>query len=100
MLLPLHCINQMEIRNMEKKIYIVVEEEVIDCCNYVNVWAFRDRQDAINCLNERIDNARKDWDTEAMGYTEEIDKEKASIYVEGEWMENHFEITIFEETLQ
>ena len=85
---------------MEKKIYIVVEEDVVDCCNYAKVRAFRDRQDAINYLNERIDNARKDWNTDAMGYTEEIDKDKASIYVEGEWLENHFEITIFEETLQ
>lgn len=89
----------MEIRNMGKKIYIVVEEDVVDCCNHVKVRAFRDRQDAINYLNERI-NARKDWNTDAMGYTEDINKDKASIYVEGEWLENHFEITIFEETLQ
>lgn len=100
MWLSLHCINQMDISNMEQKIYVIVEEEVIDYCNSVNVWAFRDRQDAINCFNERIDNARTGWDTDAMGYTEEINKDTASIYVEGEWVENHSEITLFEKTLQ
>lgn len=85
---------------MEEKIYIVVEENVIDCNSYVTVKAFRNREDAERRFNLRIENAREVSDADAMGYTEDINKDNASIYMDGEWLENHFEITIFEEVLQ
>ena len=85
---------------MEEKIYIVVESDVVDGNTNVTVKAFRNREDAEKHFNARIEDARKEWDTDAMEYQEDIDCDIASIYINGRYMENHFIIAIFEKTLQ
>ena len=78
-----------------KKVYVVVENEVIGCCEYSREpHVFAEKDDALAFFNERWEDALGEYEEEDWVIDSGVDWKE--LYEDGAYSENHYQIHLYE----